>query len=108
MPHIICHNLNDAEVLAFSRAILDDISAAAEIERDWFEFYAGNNRCVSERGYQDKQIYLEIKWFKREKQIQDQVAYIINDYLRRQGYGNIVIYFDELAKANYYENMNQF
>ncbi|MDR3215632.1 MAG: DUF1904 domain-containing protein [Bacilli bacterium] len=108
MPHIILHNISTKDAISLSQEILSDLSLIVDVPEDWFEFNCLNSQCIVENEIDNKSILVYIDWFKRKKDIQDQVALLMNKALAKRGYRNITIYFRELTKDNYYENMNQF
>jgi len=51
---------------------------------------------------------VEVAWFDRGQEIQDETARIITKYINLAGYENVDVIFFPLNKSNYYENGSHF
>ncbi|MDR1781458.1 MAG: DUF1904 domain-containing protein [Bacilli bacterium] len=108
MPHLFFNNVKEEIVSKLAQELTLKLSQVSQIESDWFEYYVQTNKCYTQDAYQKNNAYIEVKWFKRTSDIKENIARHLNDYLHQHNYSNVVIYFNELDKDNYYENMEQF
>lgn len=49
-------------------------------------------------------VFVDVLWFDRGQEIQDNVAKDITEYMKKIGYKEITVIFHSLQKHSYYEN----
>lgn len=104
MPNIKCNNLSEKQVLELSKATLNDLSNVIGCPSDWLNFIVQSEMIIIDNEVSKDMCYINIEWFKRSEEIASKVVEIIDTYLRSVDYNDIVVYFSELDKNNFYEN----
>lgn len=104
MPQLILRGVDPQKILAISSEMLDDLQKIIGCPRGDLTL-----ECLSSTFIADGQIspgypFVEIAWFDRGQEMQDQVALAVTQALQRAGYESVDIMFTPLAKSRYYEN----
>lgn len=107
MPNINCCNLNEKQVLDLSKATADELANVIGCPRDWLNYIVKSEKIINENEINNEMCYINIEWFKRSDDIAVKVVNIIDKSLRDLGFKEIVVYFNELEKNNFFENNNR-
>lgn len=105
MPFLRFHSTETSRLAEVSREMTDRIQRAVDCPRETIVL-----EVVYADVVQDGNIisgewpFVEVSWFKRGLEIQDEVAAIICDCLKKAGYENSDVHFTYLTARNYYEN----
>ena len=102
MPQVICKGLKEEEVKLMSRDILDEISKISSTPRDYFTFEFVNNKIFID-GIEKMYPLIELKQFKREDEIEKNMAETIAKYIKSLGYSECEVFFEHLQEKNYFE-----
>lgn len=106
MPHIEISQLSKEEVITLSQEVLTPIITAIQTPGDKIKFYAANNNIIVNSEAQNEVIFVNIKWFKRSEAMRTEVAAILTTALKKRGFEEILIYFEDIKGEYYYSNMD--
>ncbi|TGE33528.1 DUF1904 domain-containing protein [Desulfosporosinus sp. Sb-LF] len=104
MPQIKIRGIETEKIRKLSKPLIDELAMLTQSPRDYFTLEVIHSTFVMDgevvRGYP----FVEIAWFDRGQEIQDQVAQVISRLINEAGYPNVDIIFTILEEARYYEN----
>lgn len=107
MPRIIFKNIDKKTVQALSQQLDHVLAEIIGCPPDWLTFEHLENTIFSQgNDITTSTIYIEISWFKRTQEIQNQLACVLYETLNAKfsNQKEITIIFHELMPENYYEN----
>lgn len=105
MPFFRFHFVEETRLAAVSRQMTDRIQEVAGCPREHIVLEVVHSVIVSDGGVKAGEWPLvEVDYFERPRDVQDQVAVIISECLRIAGYQNSDTHFRYLCAENYYEN----
>lgn len=109
MPQIIIRGIQPEEVCKVSQKLIDKLTQAVECPRDYFEIECISSVKVTNGIIEQPYPFVEVAWFDRGQQLQDEVARTITDVLM-QGLGieSLDLAFTVYEKEKYYENGEHF
>lgn len=105
MPFLRFHTTDVNRLMEVSREMTDRIQEVLQCPREHIVIEVIHSEIVW-----DGQVvtgewpFVEVSWFERKPEIQDQVAQIIYNSLKSVGYEAADVYFSVLVPRNYYEN----
>jgi len=104
MPHIIIKGMDIAHTKQISKAMIDDLEGIIGSPRDYFTLEVIESRFIVDGDIIKKDPFIQINWFDRGQDVQDQTAACITKHIKQLGYAHIEIFFIILERKNYYEN----
>ncbi len=106
MPRFVFKNMSKDHVQTLSNEMAQELATIIDCPIDWLTFeYIDNSIFLLGDDITNQSIFVEVSWFKRSQQVQDDVAQALYNYLLKQMHEKeITIIFYELSKMNYYEN----
>jgi len=104
MPYINFHNLTKDQILLISKDILHDISKIADCPSDWFYFNGNDGFSIINNEVRTDVCYVKIDWFKREGKVMHEIASLIDKSLKKLGFVETQITFNELEKSKFFED----
>lgn len=105
MPFLRFHATDRMKLVEISREMTDKIQEVLACPREHIVLELVNSEMVWDgQVISGEWPYVEVSWFERSPEIQDQVARIIFENLKKAGYQNSDVYFHYLNDRNYYEN----
>lgn len=104
MPQLVCKGLQEAEVQTLSETLAPVLSKLMGTPEEWFTFeYVSKISYVSGKKVEGE-VSVDMRWFDRGQDVQDETASLITDSLRKFGYEEIEVVFHPLKKENFYDN----
>ncbi|WP_407313931.1 DUF1904 domain-containing protein [Desulfosporosinus sp. SB140] len=104
MPQIKIRGIETTAVCKLSKQLIDELEALTQSPRDYFTLEVIHSTFVMDGEIAQGYPFVEIAWFDRGQEIQDQVALAVSQVLNRAGYPNVDIMFTVLERTHYYEN----
>ncbi|QIL46705.1 DUF1904 family protein [Vagococcus coleopterorum] len=111
MPRFIFKNVEFEDVKSLSQTLSVKSAEIIDCPIDWITFeHVSNTIFLEGNDITSSMLFLEVSWFKRSQEVQDQLATYLNSTLNK--YFNeekeITIIFHTLEEANYYEEGQNF
>lgn len=108
MPQIKIRGIDPEKICTISTKIVDGLEKVVGCPRDYFTI-----ECISSTFIKDGKIvmgypFVEVVWFDRDEEIQDNVAKTITSIIHNSGYKNVDVFFTILNEKLYYENGEHF
>ena len=106
MPFFYFHFVEASRLAGVSRQMGTRIQQAIGCPREHIVFELIHSSVVEENVVKNGNDwpYIEVDYFERPREVQEEVAKIIYECLKSAGYPNSDIYFRYLTPENYYEN----
>ncbi|WII71020.1 DUF1904 domain-containing protein [Bdellovibrio sp. 22V] len=109
MPHLRFRATSAAEVRELSSSLPKELAAAMQTSEDNFTFELVNTQYFASGQETPSYPFVEVLWFERPQEVQDRCAVIITEKVNALGaYEDVVVVFQVLPKASYYENARHF
>lgn len=104
MPIITLRAVKQHEVINISKKLIDELETLLECPRDYFTIELRNSTFIKDGSISDAYPIIDVAWFDRGQELQDEVAKIITKYVRELGYETVDVIFHVLNGSLYYEN----
>ncbi len=108
MPRFAFHAIPLALVKAASLPLADDLQALLGGPREELVFHVPTDHYVLDESLVAGPAFVEVAWFDRGLEVQDQVARMLTDHLHRVGVPSVDVCFLPLARRGYYEDGRPF
>ncbi len=104
MPQIIIKGMKLADVQKISKSMIDELEVIIDCPREYFTLEGIETNFIVDGEIVAKDPLIQINWFDRGQEVQDQTAAAITKHVAAAGYKDIDIFFIMLERKNYYEN----
>lgn len=106
MPFFRFHSIEPSKLANVSRELTDRIQQAIGCPRENIVLELIHSSVIEDGTIKTTQEwpFVEVDYFERPRDIQNEVAKILYECLKTAGYSNSDIHFRYLQPANYYEN----
>lgn len=108
MPFLRFHAVDKQRLASVSKEMVDRIEAVVKCPREHIVLEVLYSDFVMDGKIVEGYPYVEVSYFERTLEVQDQVAGIICSCLKNAGYADSDVYFTYLVARNYYENGNTY
>lgn len=108
MPQIIVKGVNENEVKQLSMDCSAKLGKICDCPSDWFVFDYIQSRFFDESGEIKHWPVVQVWWFSRPQNVQDEIATCLNEYLKKLGYPGSQISFHIFEEKAYYEEGEHF
>ncbi|WP_428772306.1 DUF1904 domain-containing protein [Vibrio sp.] len=106
MPHLRFRAVEPKQVESLSKTLLDELQPIMDCPREDFTFEYIYSTFFHEGEVSQAYPFVEVLWFDRGQQTQDQVARIITDQVRQvqEQQVDVAVIFSALNSQGYYDN----
>ncbi|MCY6372696.1 DUF1904 domain-containing protein [Clostridium ganghwense] len=108
MPQIKVRGMKVENVCKISKELIDELEKIIGCPRDYLTIEHMNSIFIMDGEKVEGYPFIEVAWFDRGQEIQDEVAKVITKYVQSQGYEGVDIMFTVFEKHRYYENGEHF
>lgn len=108
MPQLMVRGISAEEICSISKPMIDDLEKILECPRSYFTVEVLKTTFILDGEIVRNYPFIEISWFDRGQEIQDQVASVVTGYVHELGYKDVDLYFNVLQNSRYYENGTHF
>ena len=108
MPHLKVRGVELIRLCAISKQLVDELEELIKCPRNYFTIELMNSTFIMDGETAMEYPIVEIAWFDRGQEIQDNVAKIVTSYINKAGYKSVDIIFTVLEEKKYYENGEHF
>jgi hypothetical protein len=109
MPHLRFRSLESKNIAALSASLPSQLAAIMQTSEDNFTFEAVATQYFNQGQPTESYPFVEVLWFARSQQIQDESARIITDAIKILIVAtDVVVVFQVLNPTAYYENGEHF
>lgn len=104
MPIIKIKAIPQNDVSKISKTLIDDLQKATQIPREHFTLEIPTSIYIVDGQVVDGPPMVEVFWFDRGQELQDQVAIILTHHIQSAGFQDVDVIFTILDRNRYYEN----
>lgn len=104
MPFIKFHFVDRQKLASVSKTLTDGIQEVVKCPRENIVLEVIHSDYINNGSVDQGWPFVEVTWFQRPPEVQDEVAQIIYDCLENAGYESADVHFGYLVPENYYEN----
>lgn len=108
MPSLKFKAMDSEKIKEVSTELVDELQSLLQCPRDYFNIEIAQSLYVCDGKYVNGYPMVEVAWFERPQEIQDQAAKIITKFANKAGYDPVDVIFTLLQENNYYENGEHF
>ncbi|SMC35329.1 DUF1904 family protein [Sporomusa malonica] len=108
MPQIIIKGMELDKIKDISKPLVDELHVIIGCPRDYFTLEAVNSVFIMDGRQQEITPLVQVNWFDRGQEVQDQVAAAIYRHVLSAGYCHVETFFVVLQENRYYENQNHY
>nr|BFD68065.1 DUF1904 domain-containing protein [Bdellovibrio sp. HAGR004] len=109
MPHVRFRAIKKEDVQKLSQSLTTELARSMNTPPDNFTFELVQTQFFSGGGETTSYPFIEVLWFARPQEVQNECAGIITRQMKQLGpYEDVVVVFHVLAKEAYYENGRHF
>jgi len=104
MPQIKIRGIDVEKISTISTSMIDQLEEIIDCPRDYFTIECISSTFIKNGKVDEGYPFIEVVWFDRGQQIQDNVAKSITNLIHNLGYKNVDVFFTVLKENFYYEN----
>lgn len=108
MPFLRFKSVEQDKLMAISTNLVDELVDIVGAPRDYFSLEFIPATFIMDGTFISGTPLVEVAWFSRTQDIQDEVAMCITRHLQQVGYTSADVYFTKLKRERYYENGEHF
>jgi len=108
MPALKLKAIDENKALSVSKQLIDELQELIQCPRDYFSIELVQSKFIMDGMFVEGPQMVDVFWFDRGQETQDEAAKIITKYINSIGYKNVDIIFHSLEKDKYYENGEHF
>lgn len=108
MPQLIVRGMQREDVLSISRKLVDELQSTINCPREYFTIEVIGSEFIFDGAESAAYPFIQLNWFDRGQEVQDQVAETITRAVQSKGYENVDVFFVVLDEKKYYENGKHF
>lgn len=107
MPMLRIRGIEEQQIKNVSTQLVDELSQIVGCPRDYFTLEKVNSTYIMDGENVAQQPIIEVLWFDRGQEVQDQVAQCITKHLKCD-IECLEVFFVTLKESSYYENGEHF
>lgn len=108
MPHLFIRGISVEQVKTISRPLVQELAELCACGTDNFTMEVVNSTFV----FNDNEVpgypFIEVKWFERGQEVQDQFATIVTKQVQSLGIPDVEVAFSTFKESAYYLNGKSF
>lgn len=108
MPQIKIRGIKPEKICTISTPMIDQLEKIIGCPKEYFTIECISSTFIKDGKLDDGYPFVEVVWFDRGQDVQDNVAKIITNFVHNSGYQNVDIFFTVLQENLYYENGEHF
>lgn len=108
MPQLKIRGILSEEIAKISTELVEKLAPIFNCQEDWIEIECIHSTAVKKGEFVPVYPFIEVAWFDRGQEVQDQAARIITDLIHGLGVKSVDIAFTVFEKRSYYENGEHF
>jgi phenylpyruvate tautomerase PptA (4-oxalocrotonate tautomerase family) len=109
MPHLRVRAVTENQIQKISESLIAELAQTLKSPEDNFTLELISSRFYEKSKPIDSYPFVEVLWFARPKEMQDLAAKLITDKIKSITQAqDVIVVFQVLEKASYYENGEHF
>lgn len=108
MPALKFKGIEVEKLRSTSKELIDELEQLLQCPRSYFTLEVIQSIFVRDGEFVKGSPVVEVAWFDRGQETQDEAAKVITKYVNTMGYKEVDVIFMNLEKNKYYENGEHF
>ncbi|MCT8978854.1 DUF1904 domain-containing protein [Clostridium sp. CX1] len=108
MPQIKMRGVDINKISVISTEMIDELEKIVKCPREYFTIECISSTFIKDGKIDDGYPLIELVWFDRGQETQDEVSKSITNFIHKAGYENVDVFFTVLKESSYYENGEHF
>ncbi|WP_191559482.1 DUF1904 family protein [Metabacillus idriensis] len=108
MPHLIFRGISVEQVKTISKTVVQELAELCTCGTDNFTLEISQSTFVFDQNEVPGYPFVEVKWFERGQDIQDQFAKIVTRNIHSLGISEVEVAFIAFLESAYYSNGKSF
>lgn len=104
MPQLKVRGIEPQKICKISKALVDELTEIVGCPRDYFTIECINTTSILDGEIVDTFPFIEVSWFDRGQEVQDNVAQVITKFIHELDIDEIEIAFTLFKENKYYSN----
>ena len=104
MPHIRVRGMYEEDLRKVAPKFVEDLVRIVDCPRDHISIELIPSIWIEEAGSCKAYPFVEMHWFARGQEKQDQVASALTDAIIEEGFEEVAVLFYDLKASSYYDN----
>lgn len=96
------------ELCKVSKVLVDELQEVTQTPREFFTLEVPKSVYIKDNSIVDGSPMIEVIWFDRGQEVQDNVAKILTKHVQSCGYPDVDVIFTIWDRSRYYENGEHF
>lgn len=108
MPQLTVRGMKIDELIKISKELTDKLVLAANCERKHIKIEYCETKYISDGSIVDTFPKVEVLWFGRSQEVQDNVAKTITEMIKEFDYPHVQVTFNVVEATKFYENSEHY
>ena len=108
MPHLKVRGIVPEVLCRLNNPLIDELVEIIKCPREYFEMEYIHTTAIRDGKIAEVYPFVEVAWFDRGQEIQDQVAKAITKHVYELGIDAVDVAFTQYQRNSYYENGEHF
>ncbi|WP_223596573.1 DUF1904 family protein [Neobacillus bataviensis] len=108
MPHLFIRGVSVEQVKTISRPLVEELADLCDCGTDNFTLEVVNSTFVFNDNEVQGYPFIEVKWFERGQEVQDQFAKIVTKQVQSLDIPEVEVAFSTFKESDYYLNGKSF
>ncbi|PLR83560.1 DUF1904 domain-containing protein [Bacillus canaveralius] len=108
MPHLMIRGISVEQVKSISTPLVKELAELCICETDNFTLEIVKSTFVFDENEVQGYPFIEVKWFERSQDIQDQFAHLVTKHVLSLGIPEVEVAFAAFLESSYYLNGKSF
>lgn len=108
MPQIKIRGMEQSKICSISKEMLAQLETIINCPKEYLTIEHIHSTFIADGKVTEGYPFVEVLWFDRGQEVQDQTALAITKLVHSVGYPNVDIIFNAVAESDYYENGEHF
>jgi hypothetical protein len=104
MPHIRVRGMYEEDVRRVAPKFIEEMVKRIDCPRDHVTVEVLPTIWIEQAGSSQAYPFIEVHWFDRRQEIQDEIAAALTDAVMDEGFEEVAVLFYPLLKEKYYDN----
>lgn len=108
MPHLIVRGISPEKLCIINDPLIDELVEIIKCPKEYFELESIHTTAIRDGAVAEPYPFVEVAWFDRGQEVQDQVAAVITRHVNSLGIAEVGVAFKQYYRNCYYENGEHF
>ena len=103
MPTLIFKGVKQSDLQVLAKPLIAQLADTVQCPKDWFTLEWVSTTYFDENGIVESYPIINVNWFPRSKEMQDEVAKLVGNLFRAHGYPRVKVSFTLMDREAHYD-----